>query len=129
LAISLLSVPPHQTVREVFLRKEFRRPCISVASTDKELLIYLQSLTGGPINNKKNYNPAKHKDSYTLTIKKKEDVFKTLSCIAPFLRVTQKKRRAIFILSYSDNVTPRNGKYNQHLLKEKLTFKDLFFQI
>lgn len=25
--------------------KEFRRPCISVASTDKGLLIYIQSLT------------------------------------------------------------------------------------
>jgi len=32
---------------------EHRRPCITISSTDKELLIYLQSLTGGTINNKK----------------------------------------------------------------------------
>ncbi|WHZ02278.1 LAGLIDADG family homing endonuclease [Neobacillus sp. YX16] len=50
---------------------EHRRPCISIASTDKELLIYIQSLSGGTINNKKNYNPDKHKDSFTLNIKNK----------------------------------------------------------
>jgi hypothetical protein len=32
--------------------KEHRRPCITIASTDKELLIYLQTLTVGTINNK-----------------------------------------------------------------------------
>ncbi|MGE6257475.1 LAGLIDADG family homing endonuclease [Heyndrickxia sporothermodurans] len=32
---------------------EHRRPCITIASTDIELLIYIQSLTGGIINNKK----------------------------------------------------------------------------
>ncbi|MFE7150546.1 LAGLIDADG family homing endonuclease, partial [Heyndrickxia sporothermodurans] len=58
--------------------KENRRPCITIASTDKELLIYIQSITGGTINNKKNYHPDKYKDSYTLYIKKKSDVFYTL---------------------------------------------------
>ncbi|MEB6548828.1 LAGLIDADG family homing endonuclease [Heyndrickxia sporothermodurans] len=29
--------------------KENRRPCITIASTDKELLIYIQSITGGTI--------------------------------------------------------------------------------
>lgn len=33
--------------------KEHRRPCITIASTDKELLIYIQTLTGGIIINKK----------------------------------------------------------------------------
>jgi hypothetical protein len=49
--------------------KEHRHPCVTIASTDKELLIYLQSLTEGTINNKKNYNPERHKDSFTLNIK------------------------------------------------------------
>lgn len=42
---------------------EHRRPCISIASTDIELLGYIQSLSGGVINNKKNYKPDKHRDS------------------------------------------------------------------
>jgi len=28
-------------------RKENRRPCITIASTDKELLLYVQTLSGG----------------------------------------------------------------------------------
>lgn len=62
-------------------------------------------------------------------IKKKDDVFQTLNCIVPYLRVNQKKRRATWILEHYEEVTPRNGKYNQHLLKEKLAFEDLFFKI
>ncbi|CAM3919359.1 LAGLIDADG family homing endonuclease [Mesobacillus thioparans] len=51
--------------------KEHRRPTLTIASTDKELLLYVQSLIGGVINNKKNYRPEKHKSSYTLNIKNK----------------------------------------------------------
>jgi hypothetical protein len=108
---------------------ELRRPCVSIASTDKELLIYIQSLIGGLINNKKNYNPEKHKNSFTLTIKKKEDVFNTLKHISPFLRVEQKRKRSIWILEQYDQVTPRNGKYNIELQKEKEAFENYFFQI
>ena len=32
-------------------------------------------LIGGTIINKKNYNPDKHKDSYTLNVNKKKEVF------------------------------------------------------
>ena len=109
--------------------KEFRRPCISIASTDKDLLIYIQSLTDGIINNKKNYNPEKHKDSYTLYIKKKKDVFNTLEQIYPFLRIVQKKKRALWILECYDNVTTRNGKYNPESLEQKIAFEDAFFKI
>ncbi|MCG5103939.1 LAGLIDADG family homing endonuclease [Oceanobacillus alkalisoli] len=52
---------------------ENRKPCISVSSTDKELLVYLQKvIDGGAINNKKNYKPDKHKNSYTLYFKKRQ---------------------------------------------------------
>jgi hypothetical protein len=34
-------------------QNEFRRPCVTIASTDRELLVYIQSLTGGTIINKK----------------------------------------------------------------------------
>lgn len=45
---------------------ENRRPCITISSSDKELLIYIQKIAGGSIYNKKNYHPNKHKNSYTL---------------------------------------------------------------
>jgi intein-encoded DNA endonuclease-like protein len=106
---------------------EHRRPCITIASTDRELLIYLQTLTGGTINNKKNYDPVRHKDSYTLNIKKKEDVLSILKQISPYLRVEKKRNRAQWILMNYEKVTPRNGKYNPQLLKQKIAFEDAFF--
>ncbi|WP_112181803.1 LAGLIDADG family homing endonuclease [Paraliobacillus zengyii] len=109
--------------------KENRRPCISVASTDKELLEYIKSIAGGVINNKKNYNPNKHKDSYTLYIKRKHEVFYFLEKIYPFLRIEKKKNRAKFILDNYTNVTPRNGKYNQEQLSQKQLFETDFFLI
>ncbi|WP_138418410.1 LAGLIDADG family homing endonuclease [Aquibacillus sediminis] len=108
---------------------EYRRPCISIASTDKELLVYLQSIVGGTLNNKKNYKPDQHKDSYTLSIKRKHEVFYVLKMVSPFLRIEKKKRRAMFILDNYNVVTPRNGKYNQEQLENKLSFEEKFFLI
>lgn len=108
---------------------EFRRPLVSIASTDKDLLIYLKTLTGGLITNKKNYKPEKHKNSFTLSIKKKEDVFKTLIYITPFLKIQQKKKRAEWILEQYDQVTPRNGKYSVDLLEAKFLFEKHFFEL
>lgn len=110
-------------------KNEFRRPCISIASTEIELLEYIKTLTGGIINNKKNYKPTKHKNSYTLSVKNKNDVFYILQHIAPFLRVNRKRNRAYFILKNYNLVTPRNGKYNTELLKSKLSFEEDFFKI
>jgi hypothetical protein len=81
------------------------------------------------INNKKNYNPDRHKDSYTLIIKKKETVLYILRQITHYLRVDKKRNRSLWILENYEKVTPRNGKYNSELLKKKTTFEDAFFQI
>ncbi|MEH7744659.1 LAGLIDADG family homing endonuclease [Neobacillus drentensis] len=109
--------------------KEHRRPCITIASTDKELLIYLQVITEGTINNKKNYNPERHKDSYTLSIKNKETVLSLLNHVTPYLRVDKKRNRAIWILKHYELVTPRNGKYTKVLLEKKIAFENSFFEI
>jgi hypothetical protein len=109
--------------------KEHRRPCITVASTDKELLTYLKTITEGTINNKKNYNPDRHKDSYTLNIRNKNTVLYLLNRITPYLRVDKKRNRALWILDNYEIVTPRNGKYNKDLLEKKITFENSFFQI
>jgi hypothetical protein len=108
---------------------EYRRPCITIASTDKELLIYIQSLTGGTINNKKNYKPDRHKDSFTLNIKKKESVLFILEYVSRYLRIDKKRNRALWILQHYEKVTIRNGKYSPELLKMKLLFEEQFFQI
>jgi len=109
--------------------KEHRRPCVTIASTDKELLDYIQKLTNGTINSKKNYNPIRHKDSYTLCIKNKETVLTLLKNVSPFLRVDKKRNRALWILDNYEKVTLRNGKYNADLLEKKIIFEEKFFEI
>ncbi|MFZ3576685.1 LAGLIDADG family homing endonuclease [Virgibacillus sp. DJP39] len=109
--------------------KEHRRPCISISSNDKEMLVFIQNLVGGGIYNKKNYNPSKFQNSYTLYIKKKEDVFQTLGVVHAFLRIERKKKRAEWILSNYDSVTPRNGKYNETMLSNKILFEERFFTL
>ncbi len=109
--------------------KEHRRPTITIASTDKELLVYVQSLIGGVIINKKNYRPEVHKSSYTLSIKNKFEVLSTLKQIHPFIRIDRKRIRALWILSLYELVTPRNGKYKPEMLKAKIEFEDFFFRI
>ncbi|MBM7661507.1 hypothetical protein JOC85_002310 [Bacillus mesophilus] len=110
-------------------KDEYRRPCISIASTDEELLEFIQCIIGGTITNKKNYKPDIHKDSFTLTLKSKKDVFQTLKYITPYLRITKKKQRSMLILGRYEKVTPRNGKYSKELLVEKKTFEGEFFNI
>ncbi|MFD1358820.1 LAGLIDADG family homing endonuclease [Fictibacillus halophilus] len=109
--------------------KEFRRPCISIASTDLELLSYINSIVISRINYKKNYYPDNHKNSYTLTIKKKETVMFVLSKILPYLRIERKIKRTQWILDHYNIVTPRNGKYTPEMLKVKLQFEEVFFDI
>ncbi|MBH0163842.1 LAGLIDADG family homing endonuclease [Fictibacillus sp. 7GRE50] len=110
-------------------KKEFRRPCISIASTDLELLQYVQSLTGGIVIGKKNYQPNIHKKSFTLTIKKKNTIFSILNQIVPFLRIDKKRNRALFILGEYNRVTSRNGKYTTDQLNQKLLFEKNFFEL
>ncbi|MDR7870554.1 MAG: hypothetical protein RIN55_06835 [Tissierellaceae bacterium] len=47
-------------------KSEYPSPCISISSTDLELLEWVKDKIGsGRINRKKNYNIEKHKTSYT----------------------------------------------------------------
>ena len=110
-------------------QREHRRSCITISSTDKEPLFYIQTLTGGVINNKKNCEPNLHKNSYTLSIKKKENVLMVLKAISPYLRINKKRNRAKWLLEHYDRVTPRNGKYTTDMLKAKLLFEESFFKI
>jgi hypothetical protein len=110
-------------------RNENRRPCITIASTDKELLLFVQTLSGGIIADKRNYKTKIHKNSFTLNIKKKESVLMVLQSISKYLRVDKKKQRALWILKYYERVTLRNGKYTSETLKKEIDFERQFFRL
>lgn len=104
-----------------FHNNQYHSPCVSIASTDLELLDWIKSTIGsGKITTKKNYNEIRHKDSYTFTIIY-DDAIQLLINIEPYLVISKKKARAQHIISKYKEVTLRNGRYNeiQKLAKEK----------
>lgn len=104
-----------------FHKNEYHSPCVSIASTDLELLEWVKSTVGsGKITSKKNYNEEKHKDSYTYTITY-DNAINLLEEIEPYLVIYKKKARAKHIISKYKKVTLRNGRYNneQKLVKEQ----------
>jgi len=88
-------------------------PCISIASVSMELLQWVKYKTGyGTIKTKKNYNPEKHENSYTYTVKYNSAI-NILEMIEPYLIIKQKKARAQMIINSYKSLTPRNGIFHR----------------
>lgn len=53
-----------------FHSNQFPAPCVTIASNSYELLEWIKSKVGiGTIKSKKNYNPNKHRESFTYIVK------------------------------------------------------------
>lgn len=107
-----------------FHKNQLPSPCVSVASTSMELLIYLkQIISCGIIVKKKNYNMEKHHDSYTFYVRY-NNAINLLTEIEPYLIIESKKKRAKLIIEKYKTLTPRNGRYSE----EQLLLKKLFYK-
>lgn len=109
-----------------FHANQYPAPCVSIASTTIELLTWLKDTIGyGVIIKKKNYNPEKHKLSYSFVIKQ-NNAIKLLEDIYPYLIIESKRKRAEMIITQYKALTPRNGRYTEELPAKKDNFyKDL----
>lgn len=77
-----------------FHKNQLHSPCVTVASTDRDLLLWLLKTVGrGKILNKKNYNKSKHKNSYTYRVIY-NDAISLLCEVGPYLIIESKKKRA-----------------------------------
>lgn len=104
---------------------EFRSPSVTVASTTYELIEYLKNKIGGVVSIK-----AKEKDNYKqswIWCIRTNLALELLEEIQNYLLVPEKKYRANLLTSKYKQVTPRNGKYSEEKLKEKLAFEEEFF--
>ncbi|WP_027623766.1 LAGLIDADG family homing endonuclease [Clostridium lundense] len=112
-----------------FHNNQFPAPCISISSTSMELLKWIKhKLNTGTIKSKRNYNPDKHKNSYTYELKY-NDAIELLTWIYPYLIINEKKERAIIIINEYKKVTPRNGRYSKEMLQAKELFYERFMKI
>jgi len=109
-----------------FHTNQYPAPCVSIASTTIELLTWLKDTIGyGVIIKKKNYNPEKHKLSYSFVIKQ-NNAIKLLEDIYPYLIIESKRKRAEMIITQYKALTPRNGRYTDELLAKKEMFYEEF---
>jgi hypothetical protein len=112
-----------------FHKNQFPSPCVSISSTTLELLEWIKNKTNvGNIISKKNYDPNKHKNSYTYIVKYRNAI-KFIEYIEPYLVIESKRKRAQLILNEYESVTPRNGRYSDEALKLKEEFYERFISI
>lgn len=107
-----------------FHTNQYPAPCVSIASTTIELLTWLKDTIGyGVIIKKKNYNPEKHKLSYSFVIKQ-NNAIKLLEDIYPYLIIESKRKCAEMIITQYKALTSRNGRYTD----EQLAKKEMFYE-
>lgn len=110
-------------------KNDFPSPCVSIASTTLELLEWIKEVFGaGTIIHKKNYNPEVHKECYSYVVKF-DNAIDMLKQIYPYLLIKVKKERARLIIMDYKNVTPRNGRYSEEMLRIKEEFYDRFMKL
>jgi len=111
-------------------RKEAKGPrqlAVTISSCEQVLLKYALKTTGaGVVSTKRIYGP-NHSPAFSYRILNRQ-ALSLLEQIAPYLRTYKAKRSKLILEKYLD-VTPRNGKYNPVLLRQKEKFEKNFFAI
>ena len=103
-------------------RNENRQLCVSISSTEINLLDFVLSVAGvGKITNKQ-VSKSHHSHSYAYSVYNRQ-ALALLEQILPFLK-SYKRDRAAAILRHYLTVTPRNGKYTAEMLTRKIKFEE-----
>jgi hypothetical protein len=106
---------------------ERRRPVVSVANTEYDLLLYLKTCIGAGRITRKCIAKDHHTPSFVFAIYSRQ-ALELLRQIVPHLR-THKRARAELLLRRYLVVTPRNGRYTPELLTARAAFEAEFFTI
>lgn len=101
-------------------RNENRQICVSISSTEREMLEFVMEVTGiGKITGKKT-TQKHHSPSFTFTTSNRQ-ALGLLEQIFPHLQSYKKKRAALALKDYL-RLTPRNGKYTPEITQERNAF-------
>lgn len=107
---------------------EWRRPGLSVSSTDYSIVERLQVLLGGSISPVKLHGKML-KPQWHWRLNGAIQVLEVLRGVVEHLYCPKKKKRAAWLLEHYTALTPRNGKYTEEGRQKKLTFENEFFAI
>jgi hypothetical protein len=101
-------------------------PCVSVSSTDPELLFWIKSKFGGKILGRTS-RETHHKQAYVWTIFNRK-ALSFLRLIRPYLVIERRKLRTDLLINEYLLYTPRNGKYTKEMLLLKKEFIKRFHE-
>ena len=102
-------------------KNENRQLCISISSTEINLLDFVLTTSGVVKITNKQVRKSHHTHSYTYAVYNRQ-ALTLLEQTLPFLK-SYKHYRAALILNNYLSVTPRNGKYNDEILARKSKFE------
>ena len=104
---------------------KFRHPVVSATNSEKYILDELASLFGGSVSVQKKYKDH-HTQCYKWSVSY-DQAISMLEQIVPFMKCSEKIRRANHIIDEYKSCTSRNGKYSVTQLSQKLLFEEHFF--
>lgn len=106
---------------------EKRAPIVSVASTTKELVDYMQRQFGGHVITLRRNMKVGHKQAYDWKVSR-DNAIEVIRQVLPYMHEPEKIRRGRLILNQYKIVTPRNGKYTEEMNKLREAFEVEFFK-
>jgi hypothetical protein len=98
-------------------KNRYPSPQVSVSSTDRELLEWLQARFGGSIVRKRIYKSS-HSQSYDWKVTDRK-ALRVLERLYPFPVIERKIRRCDLLLAEYLACTPRNGRYTAEQMERK----------
>lgn len=102
-------------------------PQVSVASNDRELLVWLRARFGGAITTKKPRQP-QHAVAFDWKLTDRR-ALRFLQIVRPYLVIERKIRRCDLLLQAYLDCTPRNGRYTEEMQQKKEAFLEVFHSL
>ena len=110
---------------------KWRRPGLSVTSTDIDILNELKELLGGAIIKVKERRRKKNgdlfKSAWIWRLNGGRQVLNVLEQIVPFMKCPKKLLRAKYLLANYNQTTPRNGVYSSEAIVKKQLLEEGFW--
>ena len=106
---------------------ETKAPTISMTSTTKELLLFIQERFGGYIRRQKKYQEH-HKDAWVWSVTRSK-ALELLSVVEPYMLEPKKKARARKLLDSYPSIIVKNGKYKPSQVAARNLFEKDFFEL
>jgi hypothetical protein len=108
-------------------RNEYRQLAVSISNTERVLLEYVLKTVGAGKITRKRISQSHHTPSYTYAIYNRQALH-LLEQLQPYLKGYKARRSALILRDYVALV-PRNGKYREEQLRNRILFEEAVLSI